>query len=153
MTRACKLVLSALISARRVPTAASTRKTIRRQSMFQKQSSARKLKVRKTVVGKTKTIFERKIQVSEYFIAQMYLAADLCLDRNYVAIGMLEVSFPIDSLFTLLKSSSVPRRFKAPVCRLIRTLYLDREPQVFYSGNIPLHSIDSLYFAIYVLTI
>lgn len=118
-------------SARRT-TSAVSRKTVRRSSvhsMLQKQASTRKMK-RKTVVGKAKTVFERKIQVSEYFIAQLYLAADLCLDRNYVAIGMLEMSFPIEALFSMLRSSSVPNRFKAPVCRLIRTLYLDREPQV-----------------------
>ena len=79
---------------------------------------------------KAKTNFEKKVQVAEYFVAQMYLVADLCLDRNYVAMGMLEVSFPIDTLLTLLKYPQIPPRFKAPVCRLIRTLYLDREPQV-----------------------
>lgn len=119
------------LSTKRNGAPVSNRKSgVRRMSRFQKQASARKLNTRKTVTGKVKSTIERKIQIAEYFIAQMYLAADLCLDRNYVAIGMLEASFPIDSLFSILRSSNIPGKFKAAVCRLIRTLYLDREPQV-----------------------
>jgi hypothetical protein len=117
---------------KRVAGGTSVRKSgvSRRMTRFQKQVSGRKLNSRRTVNGKVKSVIERKMQVSEYFIAQMYLAADLCLDRNYVAIGMLEASFPIDCLFAILRSPNVPAQFKAAVCRLIRTLYLDREPQV-----------------------
>ena len=91
-----------------------------------------------------KSIFERKMQVSEYFAAQMYLAAELCLDRNYVAIELLEVraihsfvtnhlyqrSYSYEMLVSMLWSVHIPNRFKAPVCRLLRCLYVDREPQV-----------------------
>jgi hypothetical protein len=77
-----------------------------------------------------RSIFERKIQVSEYMIAQLYLAADLCLDRNYVAIGLLEEMYSIETLFALFRSSATPPRWKAAICKLIRTLYVDREPQV-----------------------
>jgi hypothetical protein len=63
-------------------------------------------------------------------IAQLYLAADLCLDRNYVAIGLLEEMYSIETLFALFRSSATPPRWKAAICKLIRTLYVDREPQV-----------------------
>lgn len=91
-------------------------------------------RIRKTTHSQTKSIFERKIQVSEYFIAQLYLAADLCLDRNYVSIGLLEEIYSIETLLTLFRSSAIPNRWKAAVCKLIRTLYVDREPQVRISA-------------------
>lgn len=86
-------------------------------------------KKRKTMQTKSKTVQERKLQIIEYFVAQLYLAADLCLDRNYVAIGLLEETYSIELLYTILKTP-LPNNVKAPVCKLIRTLYLDREPQI-----------------------
>ena len=94
--------------------------------LLKKQNS----RIRKTTNNQSKSLFERKIQVSEYFIAQLYLAADLCLDRNYVAIGLLEEVYSVDTLFSLFRSSATPTRWKAAICKLIRTLYVDREPQV-----------------------
>ena len=60
-------------------------------SIINKPSPAARKPKRKTVSEAKKSVFERKMQVSEYFVAQMYLAAELCLDRNYVAIELLEV--------------------------------------------------------------
>lgn len=95
--------------------------------MLQSTGGAKK---RKSLHTRIKTVHERKLQVFEYLVAQFYLTADLCLDRNYVAIGLLEETYPIDLLYTILKAPSLPNRLKAPVCKLIRTLYLDREPQI-----------------------
>jgi hypothetical protein len=72
---------------------------------------------------------EYKIQVSEYLLAELYLVADLCLDRNYVAIGILEEKFPYDLLITILRDDQIKATFKAPICRILRNLWVDREPQ------------------------
>jgi hypothetical protein len=88
------------------------------------------IKKRKSLHVRSKTVHERKLQIIEYLVAQFYLAADLCLDRNYVAIGLLEETYSIDLLYTILKTPTLPNKLKAPVCKLIRTLYLDREPQI-----------------------
>lgn len=71
-----------------------------------------------------------KSQVAEYFRTQLYLVADLCLDRNYVSIGLLEPLFEYDILVAIFKDPTVPASFKAPVCRVLRCLYVDRDPQI-----------------------
>ena len=71
----------------------------------------------------------RKLQVVDYFCAQLCLMADLCLDRNYVAMKLVEAAFPYDMLIGMLKIPNSSQRCKAPVCRLLRCLYVDREPQ------------------------
>lgn len=76
------------------------------------------------------TMSTLKMQVAEYFVTQLYLVADLCLDRNYVAINTLENFYEYDVLLTLLKNIQLPQMCKAAVCRVIRCLYVDREPQV-----------------------
>lgn len=75
---------------------------------------------------------DRKIQIAEYFIAQLYLTSDLCLDRNYVAIGLLENVFPYEVLLSIVGNNTIPNRFKAPAYRLIRCLFVDREPHVTF---------------------
>lgn len=76
------------------------------------------------------SLAERRLQITEYFISQIYLCAELCVDRNYLAMGLLENSFSFELLITILNSPSAPVNIKAPVCRLIRCLYVDRDPQV-----------------------
>ena len=102
-------------------------------------NSSRKLVKKKTVkrfsghVSKSaanQTIAEKTLMISEYFVAQLFLAADLCLDRNYVSMGLLESSFPYVLLLSMLKMPTTSPLIKAPVCRLIRCLYVDREPQM-----------------------
>lgn len=72
-----------------------------------------------------------KTQVSEYLNTQLFLVADLCLDRNYVAIGILENMYEYDVLVSMLKMEvGIPSKFKAAACRILRTMYVDREPHV-----------------------
>ena len=71
----------------------------------------------------------KKVQVADYFCAQLYLLADLCLDRNYISMKLVEVTFPYEMLISMLKITNSSQRFKAPVCRLLKNLYVDREPQ------------------------
>jgi hypothetical protein len=101
----------------------------RRMSSFNKLSAIQRIK-RKAAKQEMKSIEEMKKQVLDYFSTQLYLAADLCLDRNYVAIGILENRLQYTLLLTILKTPSVPAKIKAPVCRILRSLHIDREPQV-----------------------
>lgn len=81
-------------------------------------------------VSKASSPEELKCQVADYLVAQMYLVADLCLDRNYVSVRILEKIYKYDLLITLLKMDELSNTFKAPVCKIIRTLWVDREPHV-----------------------
>jgi hypothetical protein len=104
-------------------------------------SAGRKKTKRGTIVGQNRlsinsaqkaaaeVSISKKIQVADYFCAQLYLLADLCLDRNYIAMKLVEVTFPYTMLISMLKITNSSQRFKAPVCRLLKCLYVDREPQ------------------------
>jgi hypothetical protein len=99
-------------------------KSLRRKAQIyqKKQSSAGK-----NVIVSTG---QNRAQVAEYFNTQLYMVADLCLDRNYVAMIILESMYPYDLLIAMLKTENLSSSIKAAVCRIIRCLYVDREPQV-----------------------
>ena len=71
-----------------------------------------------------------RIQAAEYLLFQLHLVADLCLDRNYVAIRIMEKCYPYDMLISILYMDDVQPHFKAPICRILRCLWIDREPQI-----------------------
>ena len=73
---------------------------------------------------------EVKCQIADYLVTQLYLVADLCLDRNYVSIRLLETLYQYELLITLLKREDISNAIKAPVSKIVRTLWVDREPQV-----------------------
>ena len=77
----------------------------------------------------------RRQEVVKYLIAQLYLVADLCLDRQYVAMGLLEPLYPYDALVSMLRQVTLATELKAPICKILRTLYVDKEPQV--AGKFP----------------
>jgi hypothetical protein len=108
----------------------SARALRRKATIYKKKGTTHaavgmKLKQNQTIV----TIANYKSQVAEYFRTQLYLVADLCLDRNYVSIGMLEPLYEYETMITMLKHDAIPSSFKAPVCRVLRCLYVDRDPQ------------------------
>ena len=70
----------------------------------------------------------QKEVISEYFIAEMYLGAEMCLDRNYVAMHKLDALFPFETLVTMLRLE-VDDKLKAAAVRLLLCLHIDRDPQ------------------------
>lgn len=90
-------------------------------------------------MGNSRNLSDEKIAlVSEYFIAQMHLVADLCLDRNYIAIDLLEKRFPYEMLVAILsgscfnstiKGTSTAIKLQGAVARLLRNMYIDRESE------------------------
>jgi hypothetical protein len=75
-------------------------------------------------------IEDNKKHVVKFFAQQLYLMADLCLDRNYVSIRHIERMCPFELLITLLVHDKSPSIVKAPVCKMLRCVYVDRAPQV-----------------------
>ncbi len=71
-----------------------------------------------------------KKRIQDYFIAQMYLAAETCLDRNYCAMKECKEQFPYNWLVGIMKNDKMPQKLKAACTRLVNTLYVDRGPQV-----------------------
>lgn len=76
----------------------------------------------------------QKEAVAGYFIAQILLCAEMCMDRNYVAMHRVDTLFTFDTLVTILKLN-VQDQLKAAAARLLRCLYVDRDPQA--STKIP----------------
>ena len=68
--------------------------------------------------------------ISKYLIAQVYLGAEICLDRNYVAIELVSAAFPYDLCVAIVKNDALPNRLKAAFVRLLLTVYVDADPQV-----------------------
>jgi hypothetical protein len=73
-----------------------------------------------------------KSVVAEYFIAELFLSAEMCLGRNYHSIHKLEELFSYDTLVTILRMS-VTESLKSAVVKLLLRLYVDRDPQVISS--------------------
>ena len=72
----------------------------------------------------------RRRKVIDYLIAQLYTVGDICLDRNYISIQIVESIFQYEKLIAILLNPQISNLIKAPVCRILRCLYVDREPQV-----------------------
>ena len=71
----------------------------------------------------------KKQSVAEYFIAELFLAAEMCLDRNYLAMEKLEALFPYEVLVSMIKMD-LNNSLKAAAVKLILCLYVDRDPQI-----------------------
>jgi hypothetical protein len=90
---------------------------------------------RKAKSSKRKASNDQKEAVANYFIAEMFLAAEMCMDRNYVAINKLNEDFTYRRLVTILKLD-VNSQIKSAAVRLLMCLHVDRDPQA--ASKIPL---------------
>lgn len=73
-------------------------------------------------------------KIAEYIVAEMFLVAEMCMDRNYVAINKLDLYFPYDVLVTILQAN-VTVAVKSAAMRILLCLHVDRDPQA--SSRIP----------------
>ena len=67
--------------------------------------------------------------IASYMIAQLYLAAEICLDRNYLAMHIIAEQMPYAHCIAIVKTPGLPAALKAAVVRLVTTLYVDVDPQ------------------------
>lgn len=66
--------------------------------------------------------------LADFLIQQMYLCAELCMDRNYVGISTIDQLFPYETLVAIL-NLNVSLNLKAATANLIVFLYIDKNPQ------------------------
>lgn len=59
---------------------------------------------------------------------QLNLFSCLCLNRNYNTCKFFNEVFPLNILVKYILSENINQDFRAIFCRLMRTLYLDKEP-------------------------
>lgn len=74
------------------------------------------------------TVTGLKKCVAEYFVAQLLLASELCLGRNYTIIEKLEPFYSFEQLLSILKMP-IHELLKSSAASLICSMYLDRDPQ------------------------
>jgi hypothetical protein len=79
---------------------------------------------------------EMLTKVGNYFIAEMFLGAEMCMDRNYVAINKLKDLFTYEMLVTILAVEHLSSNVKSAAVRLLMCLHVDRDPQA--ASKIPL---------------
>jgi len=66
--------------------------------------------------------------VADYFVAQLYLNAEMCMDRNYVGMGKVDTLYSYEALVTMLKLN-ITDNIKAAVIKVLIDLIVDRDPQ------------------------
>ncbi len=67
-------------------------------------------------------------KVADYLIAEMFLGAEMCLDRNYVAMHKLDPLFSYEVLLTMMKLNYIGE-LKSAAIRLLMCQHVDRDPQ------------------------
>lgn len=67
--------------------------------------------------------------VAYYFTEQLFLAAEMCLGRNYIAMRTIESFVSYEMLVTMVKMK-MEEKLKSAVVKLLLRLYVDRDPQV-----------------------
>lgn len=78
--------------------------------------------------GANSVVNEFKTKVASYLISQMYLAAEMCMDRNYVAIAKWDEFLTFDICTAILKLT-IPDQVKAAAVRFLACSHVDRDPQ------------------------
>eukprot|EP01037_Dinobryon_pediforme_P016723 gene16723-16903_t len=82
----------------------------------------------KSIKNKKRQAAEQKAAVANYMVAEMFLGAELCMDRNYIAMNKLDSLFPYEMLLSILKLN-VTHNIKSAAVRLLMCLHIDRDPQ------------------------
>ena len=82
----------------------------------------------KSIKNKKRQAAEQKAAVANYMVAEMFLGAELCMDRNYIAMNKLDSLFPYEMLVSILKMN-VTHNIKSAAVRLLMCLHIDRDPQ------------------------
>ncbi len=76
----------------------------------------------------TSTVEEIKRAISDFYVAQLHLAGEMCLGRNYPVIVEMEKLYSYDLLITILRSGN-NESLQSSAAYLMLQLYVDRDPQ------------------------
>lgn len=71
---------------------------------------------------------EKRLKSYEYFVASVNLCADLCMERNYLAIEALQKLYPLDCCIQILKNEDYPINLRCAFCRLVDHLWVQIYP-------------------------
>ncbi|TGZ74450.1 hypothetical protein CRM22_000929 [Opisthorchis felineus] len=69
------------------------------------------------------------VTILQYYQSQMELFAQMCRERQYIAINFLAPQLPISLLLRCIEDCRLPAELRAVHCKLLLHLHLDRSPQ------------------------
>ena len=69
-----------------------------------------------------------KKKIANYFVAEMFLGAEMSMDRNYVAMHKMDEIFSFETLVTILKMD-LSHTVQSAAVRLLMCQHIDRDPQ------------------------
>ena len=98
------------------------------EDLYAIQQSQSQSQLGKTAQSRKNASQQQKQAVANYFIAQMYLGAEMCMDRNYVGMEEMDKLLPYEALIAMLKLP-VMEELQAAACRVLYCVYIDRDPQ------------------------
>ena len=69
-----------------------------------------------------------KKKIANYFVAEMFLGAEMSMDRNYVAMHKMDEIFSFETLVTIMKMD-LSYSVQSAAVRLLMCQHIDRDPQ------------------------
>jgi hypothetical protein len=79
--------------------------------------------------GKKKDVGYQRIRIANCYAQQIHLLAELCKDRNYIAINLLQDHYPYVLCISVVANLRVHTRIRSEFARLCSALWVDVAPQ------------------------
>lgn len=81
------------------------------------------------LVSKAQEMDERSIRFLDYYRHQLELYANLCLDRQYLAINFIQQQLSLELILKCMSDEKLPANLRAVFTQLMLRVHLDRDPQ------------------------
>jgi hypothetical protein len=96
---------------------------------------------KKTMFIKITTLYDFSLRrddlrIFNYFKAVININAEMCLQRNYRGINVLESIYPVDQVYTCTTNDSIHLLLRASFAKLFLYLHVDRDP--FENVTVPI---------------
>ena len=79
--------------------------------------------------GKKKDANYQRLRIANCYVQQMHLLAELCKDRNYIAINLLAEDYPFTMCISVVANTKIHTRIRSEFARLCSALWVDVAPQ------------------------
>lgn len=72
--------------------------------------------------------YRNLLQIAKYYESQIYLFAEMCLDRSYNSIYEMQRQFSYETLISCVANDLLPDQIRSGYCLLLLRVYIDRYP-------------------------
>ena len=81
------------------------------------------------LVAKANEMDDRSVRFLDYYRHQLELYANLCLDRQYLAINFIQQQLSLELILKCMSDEKLPANLRAVFTQLMLRVHLDRDPQ------------------------